>query len=162
MHALMNLLLHAVCGFLANSGWPLPFPLSDQRPLPSTFSNRLVTKEGASYAWLCKNVLNFERWSGCAATNTPQTVTPGTPKTGDPQKDWMVPQGWTVHSTIWLPDGSAELGLYWPFATVIYKGRNLVVLIRCASNSSSSTPVCGLLWYVTCTCSKQVKTGIAG
>lgn len=104
--------------------------MSNQRPLPSTLSDRLLAREGASYAWLWKNVLNFERWSGCAATNTPQTVTAGTPVTGDPTRDWLVPQGWTVHSTIWLPDGSAELGMYWPFATVIYKADSLVVLIR--------------------------------
>jgi len=74
-------------------------------------------------------VLNFEQWAGCAAANTPQTVTAGIPVTGIAGKDWLVPAGWTVHSTIWLPDGS-ELGLYWPFATVIYNADSVAVLVR--------------------------------
>jgi hypothetical protein len=41
-----------------------------------------------------------------------------------------VPTGSTLHSTSWQPDGCTELGLYWPFATVIYIEDSLAVLIR--------------------------------
>lgn len=74
--------------------------------------------------WVWRNLFNFNQWAGCAATNTPQTVTPGTPG------GWLVPAGWTVHSTLWQAGGNEKSGLYWPFATVIYKGRDVAILIR--------------------------------
>lgn len=87
--------------------------------------------EGASYYWMYKQIHNFAQWVGCAATNVSQTMSRGTPRTGNTTQDWLVPAGWTVYSTIWQPDGSEAEGLYWPFATVIYKGDSVVVLIRC-------------------------------
>lgn len=77
-------------------------------------------------------LLNFELWAGCAATNSTRTVTPGTPKTGNASQDWMVPAGWTVHSTIWQADGGSMpgSGLNWPFATVMYQGDSVVIFVR--------------------------------
>lgn len=115
------------------AGTPLPYPISDQRPLKNTLPIALLKAEGASYYWFWRNLLNFVVWSGCAATNTPQTVTLGTPKTGNASRDWSVPEGWTVHSTTWQPDGSNASGLYWPFATVIHKGDSVAIFIRCAT-----------------------------
>lgn len=74
--------------------------------------------------WVWRNLHNFAQWAGCAATNTPQKVTTGTPG------GWLVPDGWTVHSTLWQAGGNDKSGVYWPFATVIYKGRNVAILIR--------------------------------
>jgi hypothetical protein len=83
-----------------------------------------MASEGGSYYWLWKNLFNFNQWAGCAATSTEQTVTPGTPKIGN---DWLVPVGWTVHSTLWQPNGG---GMFWPFATVISKGGEVAIFIR--------------------------------
>jgi len=83
------------------AGATLPYPLSDQRPLPTSLPASLLATEGASYYWLWKNLLNFELWAGCAATNKARTVTKGIPKTGNASSDWMVPPGWAVHSTQW-------------------------------------------------------------
>lgn len=106
------------------AGASLPFALSDQRPLPDSLPSSLFTSEGGTYYWLWKNLYNFNQWASCAATSTAQTFTPGTPKIG---KDWLVPAGWTVHSTLWQPNGG---GQYWPFATIIYKGSEVAILVR--------------------------------
>lgn len=52
--------------------------------------------------------------------------------TGKAGFDWEVPPGWNVYSTLWQADGAsvADNGLYWRFATVIYKGDSAVVFIR--------------------------------
>ena len=74
--------------------------------------------------WMWKNLFNFNKWAGCAATNTPQDVTPGTPG------GWLVPAGWTAHSTMWQVGGTEKSGRYWPFATIIHKGGEVAILIR--------------------------------
>jgi hypothetical protein len=76
---------------LLSSGAVLPFPFSNQRPLLDALPDTLLASEGASYYWLYKNLLNFELWAGCAATNNTRTVTDGTPTTGNPLFDWRVP-----------------------------------------------------------------------
>lgn len=81
--------------------------------------------EGGVYYWLFRNLLNFNLWASCAATGSAQSVTPGTPKT--PGKDWVVPAGWSVHSTLWQPNGG---GMYWPFATIASRGSEVVLLVR--------------------------------
>lgn len=83
-----------------------------------------MSSEGGTYYWLFRNLLNFNLWAGCAASGSAQSVTPGTPKTG---KDWVVPAGWSVHSTLWQPNGG---GMYWPFATIVSKGSEVVLLVR--------------------------------
>lgn len=117
--------LHHLLLNLVATGASLPFALSNQRPLPDFLDGSLMGSEGGSYYWLFRNLLNFNMWAGCAATGSARSVTPGTHKTGG--KDWKVPPGWSVHSTLWQPNGG---GQYWPFATVISKGSEVVLLVR--------------------------------
>lgn len=90
-----------------------------------------MEQEGASLYWLYKVLYNFRLWVHCAATNTTQTSTPGIPTTGDPTKDFLVPPGWTPYSTLWVPDGKDAEGIFLPFAAVLTKGQEVLVLIRC-------------------------------
>jgi hypothetical protein len=143
------------CLLFCHAGTPLPHPVSDQRPLKSTLPSALLKAEGASYYWFWRNLLNFVVWSGCAATNTPQTVTLGIPKTGNASREWFVPRGWTVHSTIWQPEGSQASGLYWPFATIIYKGDSVAIFIRCGTLCHSVVPGSAVLCCGSAQCSGQ-------
>lgn len=133
--------LHCPHRGTACTGTPLPYPLKDIRPLPTAVPPQLLAAEGASYYWLFRNLLNFELWAPCAATNEnrlPTLTTPGTPISTNATKNWMVPPGWTVHSTIWQLDGTLASGLFWPFATVMYKGDSVVIFIRCALRLAAS------------------------
>ncbi|WIA41719.1 hypothetical protein OEZ86_009064 [Tetradesmus obliquus] len=117
---------------VSSTGVPLPYPLSDQRPLPDTLPSSLLATEGASAYFVWKTLLNFNLWAGCAATNTPHTVTPGVPVTGDSDKDLLLAKGWAVHSTHWQPDGAGteHNGLYWPFAAVLHKAGYVIIVVR--------------------------------
>lgn len=56
----------------------------------------------------------------------------GVPVTGNPKQDLLLSKGWTVHSTHWQPDGtgSQHNGRFWPFAAVLYKGGDVIVVVR--------------------------------
>jgi hypothetical protein len=45
---------------LVLAGKTIPWPLSDQRPLPANLPASLLTSEGPSLYWHWKNVYNFE------------------------------------------------------------------------------------------------------
>jgi hypothetical protein len=45
-------------------------------------------------------------------------------------QDWLRPAGWTVLSMLWVMDGPAQAGVYWPFALVLLKGNQMAFLIR--------------------------------
>jgi hypothetical protein len=49
---------------------------------------------------------------------------------GNSSQEWLWPVGWRVVSTLWVMDGPAQAGVYWPFATVLIKGNQMAFLIR--------------------------------
>jgi hypothetical protein len=49
---------------------------------------------------------------------------------GNSSLEWMRPAVWRVVSTLWVMDGPAQAGVYWPFATVLIKGNQMAFLIR--------------------------------
>lgn len=71
-----------------------PQPLSDKRPLPSSFPLSEVAKEGSTYYWLYRMLLNLEGWSVCQASN--------------PTAKLLVPSGWSLLSTVALPQGNSN------------------------------------------------------
>eukprot|EP00882_Tetradesmus_deserticola_P011368 GHRQ01012027.1.p1 GENE.GHRQ01012027.1~~GHRQ01012027.1.p1 ORF type:complete len:319 (+),score=25.21 GHRQ01012027.1:1236-2192(+) len=110
---------------VSRNGVPIPYPLSDMRPLPVNLPASLLNTEGPSMYWHWKNLFNFEIWAPCAATNQSRTVTPGYVRMSNPALEWLRPVGWTVVSTQWVMDGPAQSGVYWPFATVLVnKGKH--------------------------------------
>ncbi|WIA42326.1 hypothetical protein OEZ86_008339 [Tetradesmus obliquus] len=112
------------------NGTAIPWPLSDQRPLPANLPASLLAAEGPSMYWHWKNLYNFELWAPCAATNASKTQTSGWVRMGNSSLEWLRPVGWRVLSTLWVKDGPAQAGVTWPFATVLLKGKQLVILIR--------------------------------
>lgn len=72
----------------------------------------------------------LQLWAPCAATNASKTQTSGWVRMGNSSLEWLRPVGWRVLSTLWVKDGPAQAGVTWPFATVLLKGKQLVILIR--------------------------------
>jgi hypothetical protein len=75
-------------------------------------------------------VLASQIWAPCASTNETRTNTPGWVRMANSSQEWMRPAGWRVVSTLWVMDGPAQAGVYWPFATVLIKGSQMAFLIR--------------------------------
>jgi hypothetical protein len=72
----------------------------------------------------------LQLWAPCAATNSTRTITPGWVRMSNSFLEWLRPAGWRVVSTLWVKDGPAQAGVYWPFATVLLKGSQMAFLIR--------------------------------
>lgn len=53
---------------------------------------------------------------------------------GNSSLEWLRPAGWQVVSTLWVLDGPAQAGAYWPFATVLVKktrfGSQMAIFVR--------------------------------
>jgi hypothetical protein len=121
------------CCMPALAGTPLPFPLTDQRPLPADLL-QLAPQEGASMHWHFRNLQNFAHWSSCISSNNSITVTRGYVSTANPSEAWLKPVGWQVVSTLWLQSSNSRdvdvAQFSSPFAAVLVKEALLVVLVR--------------------------------
>jgi hypothetical protein len=73
---------------------------------------------------------SLQLWAPCAASNSSRTRTSGYVRMRNSSQEWLRPAGWTVLSTLWVMDGPAQAGVYWPFATVLLKGNLMAFLIR--------------------------------
>eukprot|EP00878_Enallax_costatus_P015487 GHUV01016222.1.p1 GENE.GHUV01016222.1~~GHUV01016222.1.p1 ORF type:complete len:243 (+),score=22.48 GHUV01016222.1:296-1024(+) len=115
----------------SSNGVELPQPLTDLRPLPAIVDwSALSATEGASLHWYQRSVYNFQHWAPCAASNIPRQASVGYVRMPGNQAEWQRPKGWNVKSTLWLKDGTKEVGEYRPIATIMTKGKMLVVLVR--------------------------------
>jgi hypothetical protein len=65
-----------------------------------------------------------------------------------------------VHSTIWQPEGSQASGLYWPFATIIYKGDSVAIFIRCGTLCHSVVPGSAVLCCAVAQLSAVVSSAV--
>eukprot|EP00798_Chlamydomonas_sp_ICE-L_P024870 gene24870-10530_t len=72
-------------------GIPLPFPLSDMRPVPLRIPSKRWKSEGANYYWMCRTVRNFAAYAACFLQPDNSVQQP-------------VPQGWDLVHTVIIPE----------------------------------------------------------
>ncbi|GAB4820078.1 hypothetical protein N2152v2_007124 [Parachlorella kessleri] len=99
-----------------------PTAFEDVRPLPRDLSNAtdLIEAEGATWAWLYRNVVNLAIYTGCAAS-------------GNAKETLLVPAGWELVSILNFtdPTGRSNVGPV-PFAAIFHQPqeRQLAVIVR--------------------------------
>eukprot|EP00798_Chlamydomonas_sp_ICE-L_P004075 gene4075-14170_t len=108
------------------NGIPLPFPLSDMRPVPLRIPSRRWKSEGANYYWMYRTVRNFAGYAPCVLQPDNSVQHP-------------VPQGWDLVHTVIIPEpkdnnpdnlDDPDNVFLIPFASVITRDDMMVILVR--------------------------------
>lgn len=115
------------------AGSPIQLTLAtDQRPLQQNLNASLLDLEGATYHFWWKQAYNFARAASCAAETEARQLTMGPITRANPAEQWLMPQGWSVHSVVWTQANRevAPRQVHLPLAALLRSEDTLALVVR--------------------------------